>query len=226
MPFTKLGDEYRDDERLQEAGAEAIALDCMARVYCTKFANGGFVSATMLPTICAAVKKAERAADRLVAAGWWKPTQGGWWIDAYSDWIPDAAAHAKAVAAAKAGADARWHGKGMPSDPLQNPDVVDSPQTQPCVVYGEEKAAHRVRLTRRWLSVLDRDAADVARDQAAALLDAILTHLAPHVVDELIGQCEVATRPPRSSNYLWKAAYEWGRERHVLLPQKMPRLSA
>lgn len=227
MPFTKLGDEYRDDERLQEAGAEAIALDCMARVYCTKFSNGGFVSSVMLPTICAAVKKPEKVAERLVAFGWWKPSEGGWWIDAYSAWIPDAHKHAVAHAKAKAAADARWHGSCMPSYPVQVLDVVTSPQSSTCVgLTDEEKASHRRALTKRWVGVLDPDAPESARDQAAALMDALLGFLAPHVVDELIGCCETAQNAPRSSQYLWKSAVEWGRERSIRIPQKMPKLVA
>lgn len=148
MAFTKLGDEYRDDPRLQEAGVDAIALDVMARIYCTKQKTGGFISAVMLPTICAAVKRPEKVAGRLVDFGLWKPDPAGWWIEAHKDWIPDAQKHADMHAKAKAAAHARWHQEGMPSSSSPCP-VVDSSSSEPCVGSMSEEEEIEVEAQRR-----------------------------------------------------------------------------
>lgn len=89
MTWTKLGDDFTDDPSLLALPRPVRLVHVEALVWCNRHGTDGHIPAHALPRVTDEPDPTS-AAEQLVAAGMWKPTEAGWEIVAFLDDQPSA----------------------------------------------------------------------------------------------------------------------------------------
>lgn len=132
MPWVKLSDTFADDPRLEEAGAQALALHVAALCYCNRQLTDGKIPERTALRLWS-VDNPQAAIDALVAVGLWKVRKDGFEIVGYLENQPSRA-HVWATRKARAAAGAaggRKSGESRRTKGQANGKQVASPLVEP-----------------------------------------------------------------------------------------------
>lgn len=218
MGWVRMDDRYRTHQKVIHISSDAIALDVCSMQFSSEFLTDGFIKTSELRSICASVKRPQKAAEELVSVGRWIVKDGGWQIHDYLEYNPckqevlekrqrdkeRKAQQRRSDNGAYSANFPRGHNEDVRLESVRSPqDVQPSPSPAPTPSPKSSEHGGQKPVENPLAERLDRACSGVnTMSESVAVIDICRKYVADQLIDEAIGLCESLDKPPKFPRYL------------------------